>query len=719
MNLHNNVRQSYGQSKVKEIRDFENCEKKIQRHRNHLVYTLRCRDLDLTPSSLQLRSPINTKRAQDIINRAQKSLVKERIRVINNKLGNLKNKREELDKKVNQNIPAESPIRKQIKDHIATVKESTYAEVKSRHVLKLKKLAEKTDAKRKKTADSTPDLSGTQLKKWVVNLSKYKLNSAQTSVLAKGLNYAIAPQNVCAEEFVLATEMACKHLPQSESTQLRAKIASVLKSSKPPKTNVTKAEREAISVLKKEADIVILPADKGKATCILDRENYEEKVNAMLSDKKTYGEIKDDPTPKYKRKLVAILSKLKKDGKISEAKYKSLYSTAENIPRLYCTPKIHKANNPLRPIVDYTNTIGYSTSRWLADILSGLVGKTKHHVNNSQHLASELSELIIDVEDLLNSHDVVSLFTNTPIDQVLDIVKSRLEKEDVLKTYNKENDSNLTSDDVVQLLHFILTTTYFIFRGQIYRQLFGTAMGSPVSPIAANIFMEALEQQAIATAPMECKPKLWLRYVDDVLEVVHKECVDELTDHLNQIDKSGSIKFTYEKETDGKIPFLDTLIVKKEDGTVKLLVYRKPTHTDQYLNYGSHHPLHQKLGVIRTLYDRMNKVITEDEDKKVEEIHVQHALENCGYPKWTFDKVKDKMAAPKQPRDTKRTTETPNRGFVVIPYVKGVSERVARVMKKYHISSAMKPHCTLRSHLVNPKDKRDPLNTTLAIYDIP
>ena len=63
-------------------------------------------------------------------------------------------------------------------------------------------------------------------------------------------------------------------------------------------------------------------------------------------------------------------------------------------------------------------------------------------------------------------------------------------------------------------------------------------MGSPVSPIAANIFMEALEQQAIATAPMECKPKLWLRYVDDVLEVVHKECVDELTDHLNQIDKS-------------------------------------------------------------------------------------------------------------------------------------------------------------------------------------
>ena len=110
-------------------------------------------------------------------------------------------------------------------------------------------------------------------------------------------------------------------------------------------------------------------------------------------------------------------------------------------------------------------------------------------------------------------------------------------------------------------------------------------MGSPVSPLAANIFMEHLEETAIATAPMTCKPKLWKQYVDDILEVVNKEAVKELTDHLNTIDDSNSIKFTFEEEKEGKMPFLDTLIVRREDGSVKLLVYRKSTHTDQYLNF--------------------------------------------------------------------------------------------------------------------------------------
>ena len=165
----------------------------------------------------------------------------------------------------------------------------------------------------------------------------------------------------------------------------------------------------------------------------------------------------------------------------------------------------------------------------------------------------------------------------------LDIIKDRLINDSTLKDRTR-----LVPDDIIELLKFVLTTTYFSFRGNLYRQIFGAAMGSPVSAIVANLFMEWLEKEAITTAPLNLKPKLWRRYVDDVLEIIKKGTTENLTEHLNKVDPTactGSIKFAFEEEDQGKIPFLDTLLVRKEDGSVKLLVYRKKTHTDQYLDF--------------------------------------------------------------------------------------------------------------------------------------
>jgi len=83
----------------------------------------------------------------------------------------------------------------------------------------------------------------------------------------------------------------------------------------------------------------------------------------------------------------------------------------------------------------------------------------------------------------------------------------------------------LEVDDIMELLEFILTTIYFCFNGQIYRQKFGTAMGSPVSPLVANMFMQHIERKLLDTAPENLKPKLWKRYVVDILEVVKKGSV--------------------------------------------------------------------------------------------------------------------------------------------------------------------------------------------------
>ena len=381
---------------------------------------------------------------------------------------------------------------------------------------------------------------------------------------------------------------------------------------------------------------MILPADKGKATVIMDTQEYKDKVNRMLSDKKTYEPLKKDPTDTYRRKLIALLKPLKEQGKLSKQQYENLYPTSDITPRLYCTPKVHKEGNPLRTIVDYTGSMGYPTSRFLADILGKLVGLTDHNVNNSQELAQDLGEIFVDEGDIFNSHDVIALFTNTPIEEALDITRERLKSDKTLKDRTK-----LEVEDIIDLLKFVLTTTYFVFDGVLYRQKFGAAMGSPVSPIIANLYLEDLEAKAIATAPIEAKPKWWKRYVDDILDVLKKDQVKTMNDHLNDIDETRSIQFTYEPEKDGKIPFLDMLIIRKSDGSVKLCVYRKPNHTDQYLNFTSHHPIQHKLGVVRTLMDRCQKLVTEEEDRIEEEKHIRSALKKCGYPEWTFNKVNE------------------------------------------------------------------------------
>ena len=172
---------------------------------------------------------------------------------------------------------------------------------------------------------------------------------------------------------------------------------------------------------------------------------------------------------------------------------------------------------------------------------------------------------------------------------------------------------------------------------------------------------------------------------------------------------------------DCQIPFLDTLITRKPDGTVKLLIYRKPTHTDQYLNFNSHHLLQHKLGVIRTLLDRAHRVVTDTDDRKKEEDYIKKALAKCNYPNWAISKVKNQRAKKdlaKTKTSKKANQDSTSKGMVVLSYIQGVSERLHRVYNKHNITTSHKPHSTLRKHLMHPKDKNQPSETADWVYEI-
>ena len=113
------------------------------------------------------------------------------------------------------------------------------------------------------------------------------------------------------------------------------------------------------------------------------------------------------------------------------------------------------------------------------------------------------------------------------------------------------------------------------FKGRYFEQTQGAAMGAPISPIEANLYMEEFEIRAITTA--EHLPRVWKRYVDDIFVFTKTSDKEEFLEHLNSLD--SHIQFTSgTSREDGSIPFLDTLVMPQPDKSLITTVYRKPTH---------------------------------------------------------------------------------------------------------------------------------------------
>ena len=149
--------------------------------------------------------------------------------------------------------------------------------------------------------------------------------------------------------------------------------------------NITKEQQDALKSLKEDKSIMILPADKGRASVVLDADTYHAKMSSLI-DSGPYQLLNKDPTDRLTRKLSEKLLTLKRNGNISEAVYNKIRPRHKQPPRVYGLPKTHKANTPFRPIVSCVNTFAYDASAFLANILSPLTGNSDFTVTNISSL---------------------------------------------------------------------------------------------------------------------------------------------------------------------------------------------------------------------------------------------------------------------------------------------------------------------------------------------
>src|SRR5690606_10881641 len=154
--------------------------------------------------------------------------------------------------------------------------------------------------------------------------------------------------------------------------------------------------------------------------------------------------------------------------------------------------------------------------------------------------------------------------------------------------------------------------------------------------------------------------------------------LDLFLEHLNSIHPN--IKFTMETEKDNKLAFLDVLVVRSKEGTIKTEVFRKETHTDRYLNANSHHDPIQKLGVLRTLAHRARNICSEDRVEK-ELQHLKQAFKNNGYTDRQIT-----SALRQRPAQARRTDIIAS---IYMPYVKGVTDKIASAFSKRDIKTVL------------------------------
>ena len=307
---------------------------------------MRCLNEDLVPVSTRLTKNIKTPQGLQIIRKAERALLNERVRSINNTLNMLKSQQETcidcLERVLNE-------------EWMARCKELIEIGWEKQHYKTLKRQKEKFDRllqkKQMREGDHTR-LHGihignhsnstsynntshvhdkTKENTWVKNLSSTPLTQAQTRALAHGPNFAIVPRSPPVGEYIAAIENAHNQLQQGKAEELRGEIKSGMKKIQAPKYNITREERKAIEELRRDKTRIILTADKGVSMVVMDRDDYNKKAEELLHQP-AYRPIPNDPTKKYKTKLIFLLKSIKTEGGIDESTYKRLYPQGQDHP---------------------------------------------------------------------------------------------------------------------------------------------------------------------------------------------------------------------------------------------------------------------------------------------------------------------------------------------------------------------------------------------------
>ena len=284
-------------------------------------------------------------------------------------------------------------------------------------------------------------------------------------------------------------------------------------------------------------------------------------------------------------------------------------------------PKIHKPNNPGRPIVIGIGSITEKISAYVDQEIRHLVPTIPSYLKDTSHLIQILLGKTLAPEDILVTIDVKSLYINITHTEGIQALN---------RTLDKTNIHPMKKLLICRLANLVLTKNYFTFNKKLYGQIQGTAISTRMAPSYANIFMKYVEIQLIETSPK--KPTLWLRFIDDIFMIWGhgKQAWEDFIHLSNNIHPT--IKFAF-NNSETEIAFLDTIIYRGKDNQILTRLYHKPTDIQTIpIHYNSAHPWKQKRSVPYGLLIRCKGICSEDIHFNKESKAIVQQLMSRRYP---------------------------------------------------------------------------------------
>ena len=258
----------------------------------------------------------------------------------------------------------------------------------------------------------------------------------------------------------------------------------------------------------------------------------------------------------------------------------SLSLTNTNLARMYDLPKVHKDNCPLRPVVSYINSPSYFMAKFFKNILKS-VPKPFSNMKNSFEFINKIKNLKIPNNYAMVSLDVISFFTNIPLDLVLISIEKRW--------YCISKFTKLSLEQFKLGIKILMEQSFFKFNHRFYRQTFGTPRGSPISPSLAGFVMQDLETDIFKRIQFDIP--VYFCYVDDTFLLIPKDKIHYILTMFNSYHKR--LQFTYDLENNNCLNFLNISVIKHSDNSILTNCFRKETFSGRFHNYFSLHPLHQ------------------------------------------------------------------------------------------------------------------------------